>query len=123
MVRRSALPHCIPLGGAYSSHVMSTSREAALQIATRHLQSAAKAEPGVVGNQPSQPSIPRVTHVLAADELAFRAPSIYGLPVPLDACWIACVESQFFGLHSSRVILISRASGEVVYDGSANDEG
>ena len=48
----------------------------------------------------------------------------YGLPV--QDCWfITCSPHRFPGtmICSSRIIAVSKTTGEVVYDGSANDEG
>jgi len=48
----------------------------------------------------------------------------YGLPE--QACWyVLCSAhpSQGLMICSSRLVAISKATGEVVYDGSANDEG
>jgi hypothetical protein len=47
----------------------------------------------------------------------------YGVDVPLEECWIAYVERPVTGLESSWIVLVSRKSGEVVYEGSAGDEG
>ena len=49
---------------------------------------------------------------------------IYGLPK--EDCWyVLCSDhpSQFHMICSSRLVAISKATGEVVYDGAANDEG
>lgn len=48
----------------------------------------------------------------------------YGLPK--EDCWyVLCSDhpSQVHMICSSRLVAISKATGEVVYDGSANDEG
>lgn len=50
------------------------------------------------------------------------APSIFGGP-RLDLCWIAYVAQPFRGVKSSIVVLVHRFTGEVLYVGSANDEG
>jgi hypothetical protein len=66
----------------------------------------------------------KIRDVLRFDELQFRAPSIYGFPPErLRDCWIAYVDRPLRGLFSSEVILIDAATGEVLYAGSANDEG
>jgi hypothetical protein len=41
----------------------------------------------------------------------------------LKDCWIAYVSSRHLALQSSQVVLVSKESGEVIYFGSANDEG
>ncbi len=46
---------------------------------------------------------------------------------PKESCWV--VYAPWFdgkdgkALRSSRIIMISKKSGEILYDGSANDEG
>jgi len=51
--------------------------------------------------------------------------SIYNMPTEPSWCIYAPWEDGLEGkmLRSSRVILISKESGKVLYDGSANDEG
>lgn len=56
------------------------------------------------------------------DEIS-RAPSIFGGP-DLRQCWLVYVERTFSGrIESSRVVLVSMEDGEILYSGSANDEG
>ena len=63
-----------------------------------------------------------VYKVLSLDEIEGSVPSLYG--VSLNGCWIAYIEPIGpQALHSSTIIVIDRASGRVVYRGSANDEG
>ncbi|MCK4325742.1 hypothetical protein KAW55_03210 [bacterium] len=62
-----------------------------------------------------------VGQVLPIDELVRSEPCIYGYN--LDDYWLAYAKRPFKGLHSSQVLLISKVTGEVVYAGSANDEG
>lgn len=47
----------------------------------------------------------------------------YGLPI--ENCWHILFSDQAvtFGLRSSRLIAISKETGKVIFDGSANDEG
>jgi hypothetical protein len=72
---------------------------------------------------------PDAASAIARDHLAkLRAPelrvvdgkdahvNVYGLRVPLGDCWVVM-------LRSSEIILVAKESGEVVYHGSANDEG
>ena len=63
-----------------------------------------------------------VLEVVSGDELRGRAPSIYGVP-DLVGVWIAYVARELVGLRASFVVLVSKSTGEVVYAGSANDEG
>lgn len=49
--------------------------------------------------------------------------NVYGLPLPLSDCWVAYVPQPRGVLKSSEVIVIAKRSGEVLYHGSANDEG
>jgi len=65
-----------------------------------------------------------ISDVLRLHEVRFRAPSIFGLPEDrLRDCWIAYVDKPLRGHSSSEVIVVDAATGEVVYAGSANDEG
>jgi hypothetical protein len=63
-----------------------------------------------------------VQQVCTVDEITWRRPAIYGGP-ELSTCWVAYAERPIRGLFSSDVVLISRVSGEVLYSGSAHDEG
>ncbi|MDQ6871216.1 MAG: hypothetical protein M3037_04300 [Gemmatimonadota bacterium] len=63
-----------------------------------------------------------VRSVLGFDELKVRAPVLYRGP-DLRKCWIAYAERPLRGLFASNIVLIDRESGEVLYSGSANDEG
>lgn len=39
-------------------------------------------------------------------------------------CWyILCAYEKPLGLHSSRLICVSKATGKILFDGSAGDEG
>jgi len=65
-----------------------------------------------------------VREVLRLEELRFRAPVIWGFPEDrLRSCWIAYLERPVRGLFSSTVILVHGQTGEVLFCGSANDEG
>ena len=65
-----------------------------------------------------------VGEVLSWDELGFRSVNVYVTsPVPQEQCWVVYLDYPVRGLESSRVMLISKADGEVVYWGSAGDEG
>lgn len=64
-----------------------------------------------------------VSGVYLESELSSRRPTLYGGP-NLDDCWIAYVDRGWStGLRSSLIVLISKRTGEVLYAGSANDEG
>jgi hypothetical protein len=63
-----------------------------------------------------------VNGVFLPEEIASALPVIYG--VPLENCWVAYIKSpEPLGLRSSIIIIVDRESGEVIYRGSANDEG
>jgi hypothetical protein len=63
-----------------------------------------------------------IGRVVAASEMMFVAPKVYG--VDLSACWIAYVMPlDNFRIAPSLIIAVDRSTGEVVYSGSANDEG
>jgi hypothetical protein len=52
-------------------------------------------------------------------------PAVYAASkVPLEACWLVSFSrSDRVGLYPSTIVVVSRATGEVVYAGSACDEG
>jgi hypothetical protein len=52
-----------------------------------------------------------------------KPPVIYGLRENLASCWIAYLESSTRMLISSRIVLVSKETGQVVHFGSARDEG
>ncbi len=101
---------------------MSVSREQAHQIASEHLLHEDIKGESLAGETTAQKN-PRIREVLAANELRVSAPRVYGLRIVLEDCWIAYVDQPFTALRSSHVVLVTRASGEVVYSGPANDEG
>ncbi len=49
--------------------------------------------------------------------------NIYVAPAVSEECWYTQAPSMGAGPQISRAIIISKENGEVVYDGSANDEG
>ena len=63
----------------------------------------------------------RIRDVFGVDELPIREPTLYGIDVA--RCWIAYIDRPLRGIMSSEVVLVSKDSGEIVYAGSANDEG
>jgi hypothetical protein len=65
----------------------------------------------------------RVRAVLGLEELGFPAPTPYNLRHDLASCWIAYVDRPVLMLGSSDIVLVSKVTGEVVYAGSAHDEG
>lgn len=82
-----------------------TDASAATTAARTHLDSIVKAELKVVDGQEA--------HV-----------NIYGLPVPLNDCWVVYVARPFTGIiRSSEIVIVEKSSGAVVYHGSAFDEG
>jgi hypothetical protein len=89
------------------------SREQARIIAEEHL-----ARPGaLVGGA-------GIRGVYALAELDHREPTVYG--VDLQHCWIAYVQREQTGvlvIRSSDIVLVSMTTGDVVYAGSASDEG
>ena len=44
---------------------------------------------------------------------------------PTEPCWYVYVPHNdgILGLRSSRIVIMSRATGKIIYDGSAGDEG
>jgi hypothetical protein len=62
-----------------------------------------------------------VRSLYAFDEIPGRRSSLYG--VALGASWIAYADGPITGPRPSDIVVISRATGEVIYSGSAHDEG
>lgn len=53
-----------------------------------------------------------------------RQPNIYGLRYALEDCWIAYLVSDTpYSIRASDVVIVRDETGEVVYHGSAHDEG
>lgn len=54
-----------------------------------------------------------------------REPALYWVSkVSLEECWLVyCRGSDRFGLFPSTIVAVSKHTGEVVYAGSAHDEG
>jgi hypothetical protein len=64
-----------------------------------------------------------IERVLSLDEVNSARLNPYYSGPPLRECWIAYAERGRLMIQSSDVILTSKATGKVVYAGSANDEG
>jgi hypothetical protein len=63
-----------------------------------------------------------IREVLLPAEITSARPRLYN--VPLDNVWIAYVEQVgSFAIDSSRIVVIDRRNGDVLYRGSAHDEG
>jgi hypothetical protein len=63
-----------------------------------------------------------VDRVMALSEIAWRRPSLYGFS-DLSAFWIVYASQPGTKLGASTVVLVSKATGDIAYAGSANDEG
>lgn len=65
-----------------------------------------------------------VDEVVAGSDLGGRRINVYGAP-PLETCWIAYLRRPDlpFGIRSSEIVMICRVTGDVLYSGSAGDEG
>ena len=70
-------------------------------------------------------SKPAALNALAFRVTTERPQAIYIPQVITDPCWYVYVPwgGGLFMLRGSRVIAISRITGEILFDGSANDEG
>jgi hypothetical protein len=63
-----------------------------------------------------------ITNVLSVAELRTAPPNVYA--ADLSNCWIAYVELPGpLRLCSSTIVAVDRATGRVIYSGSAGDEG
>ncbi|MBS0565779.1 MAG: hypothetical protein JSS59_00005 [Proteobacteria bacterium] len=69
----------------------------------------------------------RVDRVVLFDEITWREPCLpyFFSPAPdLPQCWIAYIEpSGRPSIRASTIVAVHRETGEVVYRGSAGDEG
>ena len=68
----------------------------------------------------------RVRHVYDISEINFQKPRIYSeFPINLERCWIAYLESPIepTPIASSFIVVISKDTGDVLYRGTADDEG
>ena len=102
---------------------MAISREEAFDIALAHLESErSRRAPSQFSELSGRTQLRSIRSVLSVDEVV-RPPLVYGLRAPLETCWIAYLESSPTAIQSSRVVLVSKESGKVLYFGSANDEG
>lgn len=100
------------------------SREEAGRIATAYLKAAFSSPKGLVSTNVRDSHEPTISAVRNSDEVD-RPPILYlasSGPKSTD-CWIAYVNSHPLALQASLIVLVSKESGEVVYFGSAHDEG
>jgi hypothetical protein len=87
------------------------SKEEATKIARDYLR-----QQGLIGN---------VNDALALHEIQYSAPNIYWIREhpPADECWYMIPNQPGRRLGSSTIIVIAMEGGEVLYFGSAGDEG
>lgn len=98
-------------------------RGQAAEIARVHLTSRRPADQSLLGEATEPADAPAIREVRALKEIS-RAPVLYyRVPVNLEDCWIVYLASRRLGLQSSQIILVSKEQGEVLYYGSAHDEG
>ena len=58
------------------------------------------------------------------EEITTRKPNIYMVrPAPIPDRWVCYLDPQAMMLTSSEIVVVSRDTGDVLYAGSANDEG
>jgi hypothetical protein len=102
---------------------MAIGRDQAASIALEYVLRADKRSLGAVGQRSSKPRV-SIRHVLAIDEIHWARPRIYGLDDDvLSEAWIAYVDRGLCRIGSSEIVVVSKETGEVLYHGSANDEG
>jgi hypothetical protein len=102
---------------------MLISRDEARSIALAHLRDQLGAPSSSIGESTNRRPTLEIGSVLLAEEIQSRPPLIYGLREPLENCWVAYVHRPLMGLRPSEIVIISRNTGDVVYSGSAGDEG
>jgi hypothetical protein len=99
------------------------SREEAGRIATAYLKAAFASPKGLVSANVRRSHEPTVEVVRDLSE-ASRPPRPYlSSDAGVADCWIAYLTSRLLALQASQIVLVSKESGEVLYFGSAHDEG
>jgi hypothetical protein len=101
---------------------MTISRDEAFRIASEYVQAERARTPAHFSERIGQTHLTSIREVLSSNEVG-RPPLVYGLRVPIDECWIAYLHSVPTGIRSSQVVIVSKDSGQVLYFGSASDEG
>lgn len=66
-----------------------------------------------------------LTSVEEVEAKGFATPFLFNSRVPIESCWIAYLDRNdgFSGIRESYIMLISKATGEIEYEGGASDEG
>jgi len=65
-----------------------------------------------------------IRKIVSIEEIVWRRPCIYNYPdEKMKNYWIAYVNIPKEMISSSTILLISKETGEIIYVGSANDEG
>lgn len=106
----------------YSGERMLISREEAFRVAADYVHRGQGGAPDQMFESRGRAHLPLVREVLAGNEVV-RPPTVYGLGVPIEECWIAYLDSGRTGIYSSDVLIVSKEDGQVLYSGSAGDEG
>ena len=101
------------------------SRDEAEQIATAYLKAAFESPKGLVSADIRRSHEPSISAVRDLHEVDRPPVLVYWqmMTTSVDECWIAYVTPRHLALQASEIVLVSKESGEVVYFGSANDEG
>ncbi len=100
---------------------MITREEAAL-IALAHVRAVRSRTSGVVADAHRDVVEPSIAYVLDLTEVS-RPPMPYGLRESLASCWIVYLTPRGLMLGPSEIVLVTKTTGDVVYYGSAGDEG
>jgi hypothetical protein len=102
---------------------LAVTREHALDQALAYLKQHARKSVAQIAERHDSETDPAIREFYSLEEIPGRLPNLYGLKMPLQDCWIAYVNQPLIGLRAATIILINKESGDVVYYGSANDEG
>jgi len=99
-------------------------REQAKRIATDYLEAAFTSRARVVSERVRHSHEPTIEAVRDVSDVG-RPPMPYlaSTTTRLADCWIAYLTSRHLALQPSQIVLVSKETGDVVYFGSANDEG
>ena len=64
-----------------------------------------------------------ITGVYDLREIRWPHPSLYGVSFDLQDTWIVYVRDESISIQSSTIVVVSKQTGDILYCGSASDEG
>jgi hypothetical protein len=97
-------------------------RDEAARIALAHVRALDRGPSDAFGSGVRDPGQPTIAAVHDPAEVG-RPRMLYHLREALDSCWIAYLAPRHLRLEPSHIVLVAKETGNVIYSGSANDEG